>query len=165
MLKPASKGLINGRTNILMYPCKEINRSVPYFEELDRGKYTDNNAYLTDTISLLHDQVVDYSDRNYPIKHLEQLPDGAITVQEAGQARLKYKLQINDNRYWQYHRNNGITKIGTMNSDPQEGEDEVLYMIRTVEGQIQVADMLNQAYIRELFNDTYVISGVQFMPF
>ena len=28
-----------------------------------------------------------------------------------------------------------------------------------------MADLLNQAYIRELFNDTYVISGLQFMPF
>ena len=53
-----------------------------------------------------------------------------------------------------------------VNTDPQEeDEDDVLYMIRTVEGQIQVADMLNQAYMRELFNDTFVISGVQFMPF
>ena len=52
-----------------------------------------------------------------------------------------------------------------INADPQEGEEEVLYMIRTVEGQIQVADMINQAYIRELFNETYMISGVQFMPF
>ncbi len=118
MLKPQSEGLINGKTNILMYPCKEIDRSVPYFEELDRTNYNDTTDYLTQTISLLHDQAVDYSDRNYPIKHLEKLPDGAITVEEAGKKKLKYKLQINDNRYWQYHRNNGITKIGTTNSDP-----------------------------------------------
>jgi hypothetical protein len=48
-----------------------------------------------------------------------------------------------------------------VNSDRKEdNEDDILYMIRTVEGQIQVADMINQAYIRELFNDTFVISGV-----
>ena len=82
-------------------------------------------------------------------------------MEEAGIERLKYRFQINDNRYWQYHRNNGITKIGMVNSDRKEdNEDDILYMIRTVEGQIQVADMINQAYIRELFNDTFVISGV-----
>jgi hypothetical protein len=44
---------------------------VPYFEELDKSLYNTTNEYLTRTISLLHDQVVDYSDRNFPIKHLE----------------------------------------------------------------------------------------------
>jgi hypothetical protein len=71
------------------------------------------------------------------------LPDGTITVEEASKKKLKYKLQINDNRYWQYHRNNGITKIGMLNTKPEEGEDEILYMMRTIEGQIQVADMIN----------------------
>jgi hypothetical protein len=69
--RPDSSGLINGRTNILSYPCKEVNRTVPYFEELDKSLYNTTNEYLTRTISLLHDQVVDYSDRNFPIKHLE----------------------------------------------------------------------------------------------
>lgn len=108
---------------------------------------------------------MDYSDRNYPINGLDKLPDGVITVEEASEVKLKYKLQTNDNRYWQYHRNNGITKLGMVNAEPEEGEDDVLYMIRTVEGQIQIADMINQAYIRENFPETYVISGVQFMPF
>jgi len=92
MLKPVSHGLINGKSNVLVYPCKEVNRSVPYFEGLDRDSYNDTNEYLTHTISILHDQVVDYSDRNYPIKHLDKLPDGAITVEVAGKEKLKYKL-------------------------------------------------------------------------
>ena len=62
------------------------------------------------------------------------MPDGTIVVEEASRDRLKYRLSINDNRYWQYHRNNGVTKIGMVNSDPQEGEDSTLYMIRTIEG-------------------------------
>ena len=67
MLNPKTSGMIDGRRNILGYPCKEVNRSVPYFEELDHFRFNDTNEYLTKTISLLHDQVVDYSDRNYPI--------------------------------------------------------------------------------------------------
>ena len=103
---------------------------------------------------------MDYSDRNYPIEHLEKIPDGALTIETASIASLKYKLQINDNRYWQYHRNNGVTKIGMVNTDPMEGEDDTLYMIRAVEGQLQLADMIHQAYIKELFPETQVISGV-----
>lgn len=92
MLKPKTSGLLDGRKNILGYPCKDVNRSVPYFEPLDRRKYNDTNEYLTRTISHLHDQKVDYSDRNYPINDLDQLPDGTITVQEAGREKLKYRF-------------------------------------------------------------------------
>ena len=55
MYGPRSHGLINGRRNILEYPCKDVNRSVPYFEELDRSNYSDNNDYLTQITTLLHD--------------------------------------------------------------------------------------------------------------
>ena len=165
MLNPKTSGVINGKHNILEYPCKEINRTSPYFMKLNREKYQETNDYLFETINTLHQQDVDYSDRNFPIKHLDELPDGTITVEEASKRKLKYKFQINDNRYWQYHRNNGITKLGILNAKPADGEEDVLYMIRTIEGQIQVADMINQAYLRELFPDTYIINGIQFMPF
>ena len=92
MLKPKSHGLINGKRNILGYPCKEINRSVPYFEELDRNKYDNNNDYLSSVITILHEQKVDYSDRNYAVEHLDLMPDGMITVEEASPHKLKYKL-------------------------------------------------------------------------
>ena len=71
-------------------------------------------------------------------------------------------MQINDNKYWQYHRNNGVTKIGFRN--PQYS-NETLYNIRSVDGALTVSDMMNQAYMRELFNDTTVIGGVSFFPF
>lgn len=100
MHNPYSRGMLNGKSNILEYACKDIGKSVPYFKELDKAKFDDTNEYLIDTISLLHKQEVDYSDRNYPVKHLENLPDGTITVDTATNSKLKYKLQINDNRYW-----------------------------------------------------------------
>jgi hypothetical protein len=37
--------------------------------------------------------------------------------------------------------------------------------LRTIEGALVIADILNQAYMRELFNDTTVIGGVNFYPF
>ena len=32
MNNPISHGMINGKNNILEYPCQDINRSVPYFK-------------------------------------------------------------------------------------------------------------------------------------
>jgi hypothetical protein len=55
MKKPKSRGMINGKDNILGYPCKDINRTVPYFEQIEKSKFSDTNDYLTKTIDLLHD--------------------------------------------------------------------------------------------------------------
>ena len=71
-------------------------------------------------------------------------------------------MQINDNKYWQYHRNNGVTKIGFKN---HQYSNETLYSIRSVDGALTVADSMNQAYMREIFNETIVIGGVSFFPF
>ena len=121
---------------------------MPYFEELDRSKYISNQHYLTDMISLLHDQEFDFGDNNSPIRHLDRLPDGTMTVKEASEKGLKYTLSINDNRYWQYHRNNGVTKLGVLNNDKGNetlnNTKETIYMIRSLEGQIQAADMINR---------------------
>jgi hypothetical protein len=71
-------------------------------------------------------------------------------------------MAVNDNKYLQYHRNNGITKIGVY--DPNK-KNEMNYMGYSVEGTLSVADTINQAYIRTLHPDTFIQSGVQFMPF
>ena len=38
-------------------------------------------------------------------------------------------------------------------------------MIRPTEGALMLSDRMNNAYIRSIIDDTYVISGHQFMPF
>lgn len=48
-------------------------------------------------------------------------------------------MQINDLKYWQYHQNNGITKIGV--NDPES--NTTFYNLRTIEGALTVADVLN----------------------
>jgi hypothetical protein len=37
--------------------------------------------------------------------------------------------------------------------------EEAYYVKRPVEAAVSLSDKINQAYIRSLFNDTYVISG------
>lgn len=36
--------------------------------------------------------------------------------------------------------------------------------LRPIEGQLAAADMVHKAYINNLFNDTYIFTGVMFMP-
>ena len=50
--------------------------------------------------------------KNSFIPGLEDVPDGSITVKEANKKTLNVKLSINDSKYYQYHRNNGVSKIG-----------------------------------------------------
>jgi hypothetical protein len=55
---------------------------------------------------------IDMGNKNSFIPGLEYVPDGSITVKEANKKTLNVKLSINDSKYYQYHRNNGVSKIG-----------------------------------------------------
>mmetsp|Transcript_17869 Transcript_17869/g.12823 ORF Transcript_17869/g.12823 Transcript_17869/m.12823 type:complete len:139 (-) Transcript_17869:510-926(-) len=111
--------MLDARDNIIEYPCKDSNRTVPYFRELDRNDFGTVNEYMYHVLKQMNLQKMVYFDYNYKVKHREELPDGAFTVYEASEEVLSYKMQINDYRVWQYHRNNGVTKIGFN----QEAED------------------------------------------
>ena len=55
---------------------------------------------------------IDMAKKNSFIPGLEAVPDGGITIKEANMKKLNVKLSINDSKYYQYHRNNGVSKIG-----------------------------------------------------
>jgi hypothetical protein len=44
--------MLDGKHNIMEYPCKEIGKSVPYFEEIPRSNGT-MNEFLLGTLELL----------------------------------------------------------------------------------------------------------------
>ena len=50
MKSPKHSGMLNGR-NILEMPCKDVNRTVPYFLELKRGKNTSDDPLKDELIS------------------------------------------------------------------------------------------------------------------
>ena len=90
------------------------------------------------------------------------MPDGMINVKESNKEKFDYKLQINDYLYYQYHRNNGITKIGIVHE--KETEDDLntgntTHITTPIQGSMSLSDKMNNAYIRSVFNDTYVVSG------
>lgn len=105
------------------------------------------------------------------VSGLESVPDGMIKINRARKYGFDYRLQISDYSYFQYHRNNGITKLGLVTQTSGGFDDEVseqgiledtgntTYMMRPTEGAMALSDRLNQAYIRTFFNDTYIVSG------
>lgn len=134
--------MIGSPGNILTQPCPEVNKTVPYFEEFypdpEKGEYT-VNKYLYDILVTLSNVHVNFTDKDYTYPELALLPDGAITIKEANPKKLSYNVQINDSKYWAYHRNNGISKIGVF--DEEMNKTQVAF--RVVEGLIGFADMIN----------------------
>jgi|TARA_B110001450_G_C17568475_1_gene459777 hypothetical protein len=89
------------------------------------------------------------SRKNSYIPGLEGVPDGSVTVKEANKKILDVKLSINDSKYYQYHRNNGVSKIGIIDSTGgNKDEGQTVFMLRPVEGIMLLQDKMNQAYIK-----------------
>ena len=74
---------------------------------------------------------------------------------------MDYDVRVADHHIWQYHRENGFTKIGFRN--PVNGH--VQGVLRVMEGQVEAAHIINKAYINENFPNTRVVTGVNFYPF
>jgi hypothetical protein len=114
-LNPNSSGMLDAKHNVLNYPCNENNRTNPYFEPYSSLKYQKSKSqdeYLFNTIKNFSSISISLNDRNVFFPQIDALPDGAYKIKESNNKTLSYNVQINDLRYWQYHRNNGITKIG-----------------------------------------------------
>lgn len=81
-------------------------KQIPFFILLDKN--TSINEQLYQTIKLLNSQQFYFKQ---DIKGMDSLPDGAVVFYTANNESLVYKLQINDLRITEYHRNNGVTKL------------------------------------------------------
>jgi len=68
---------------------------------------------------------------------------------------------VNDNHYWQYHRENGFTKVGIV--DPENDLDTSV--LKVIDGQVEAASLINKAYMKENFKDLTVMTGINFYPF
>ena len=103
---------------------------------------------------------VDLADKNSYISGLEEVPDGSIFVKKASEKKLNVKLSINDSKYFQYHRNNGISKIGIIDpAGTMIDSGKTTFLLRPVEGIMNLQDKINQAYIKQIFSNTQILSG------
>jgi len=91
---------------------------------------------------------------------VQALPDGVFTFKEASADKLVYESKINDHHQWQYHRENGLTKIGVKTEKGMETE-----ILRVLEGQVEMNSLMNKAYMKANFPNTTVITGINFYPY
>ena len=108
---------------------------------------------------LIKSGIKDVTDKGSFVEGAETIPDGMITIHSANDDKFDYKIQVNDQPYYQYHKNNGITKLGFLSGN------ETKWVTRPTEGALDLSHRMNQAYINKLFPETYIVAGQQFMPF
>jgi len=113
---------------------------------------------LLDTLNYLKQKPLNLLNFGDELDELHLLPDGAVMFKEANKRRLWYDIMINDKYYYQYHRNNGITKLAV------KVNSQTLYLYRTIEGLISMADLLHKAYGRALFPKLFIMTGINYLP-
>ena len=50
--------------------------------------------------------------QNMKNDYVDALPDGTYLIKEASDKSLRYEVKVNDAKYKQYHKNNGLSKLG-----------------------------------------------------
>lgn len=71
MRNPESSGMLKGGKNIMEMPCKEINRSVPYFEEVDEKKQGTPNDIVYNFFESISSTEIDFTDKAQNVPGLE----------------------------------------------------------------------------------------------
>jgi len=92
---------------------------------------------------------------------VKALPDAVYTVYEANDKYLRYDAKVNDHHLWQYHRNNGFTKLGFYSKELNMSTQ----ILRVIEGHVEAASTINKAYIKSNFPSTTVITGINTYPY
>ena len=72
------------------------------------------NEEITNILTYINSIPLKMEKVSADLEELHLMPDGAVLFYEANKDRLIYKVQINDLRFPNLHRNNGITKINIM---------------------------------------------------
>lgn len=128
------------------YYCQDNDVKNPFFVRAARSV----NAELFSALEMIDKSPMRHHRSAYSVL----LPDGAVTFYEARAGKLKYKVQINDNKFRSYHRNNGVTKLGIGGRD----------MLVVTDGLLSLIDMVHKALFSALFEDTHLVTMVQYMP-
>jgi len=69
--------MLTGGINILETPCQDVNRSVPYFKELDR-KEGRSNEVVYQRFGKLSEQAISVTLKHISAAGLKDIPDGIL---------------------------------------------------------------------------------------
>jgi hypothetical protein len=88
--------MLESGKGLMSMPCKEIERSVPYFEEQDKW----GRAYFNETMNefvfrrmiSLNDHPIDMTEKRITVDGLEEVPDGMLRIKRANKKNFVYTL-------------------------------------------------------------------------
>jgi len=63
MHRPESAGMLKGGQNLMEMPCKEINRSTPFFEEVDEEEHGTPNDIVFEFFEGISSTEVDFTNK------------------------------------------------------------------------------------------------------
>lgn len=160
-------GLIDGNRNMLTAYCQTSDKMAPYFHDWEKfaaeneltGKV---DKYLFNRLDSLSSTDIVYGAAGADMDNNEDvaaLPDAVYRVKEANERSLKYDVAVSDHKQREYHKLTGLTKIRVNASEPRST------MLRGVEGQVEAASLINKAYMRELHDNLFVTTGLNYYPF
>lgn len=95
MIFPESSGMLTQGVNILTTPCKEVNRTVPYFVKHNDPKES-MNEFVWRNMMILNEGNISLIDKHLSVPGLEVIPDGMLTIGKASKSMFNYTLQVND---------------------------------------------------------------------
>ena len=72
--------MLKGGKNLLEMPCKDINRSVPYFEEVDEKKEGPMNDKVYNFFESISSTSIDFTNKSEIVPGLEKVPDGMLKI-------------------------------------------------------------------------------------
>lgn len=186
--KVKSFGMLKSELNVLQKSCLYTGKMSPYFLKAKRNRTIDIDDDSSSQIdpdelgkspklksekpefdNAINEEIynrlealnkVDFNKVKQGIG-LEVLPDGAALIRRANKNEFSYNLQVNDNKFPFYHKNNGVTLFRVYNGE----SEHYTRLVNVMNGALWVADLFNRAYMKMFHPELYVISGIQPMPF
>lgn len=95
MLKPNSSGIIDAKNNFMSQPCKQSKKSTPYYKEFKKENYQsfkNMDEYMLDVGDKLSAAPISFKDKDFYVPELDLLPDGAFSIKEANDRKLRYNV-------------------------------------------------------------------------
>lgn len=88
---------------------------MPYYRdmsEVEIGNFTDKDEYIWYVLSLENETPYSLLNKDFNMPTAKYMPDGIYKVREANDRRLNANIEGFDIKFWQFHRDNGLSKLG-----------------------------------------------------
>ena len=160
--------------------CSKYDKMTPYLQVFDQDKDKDVNNYLMQTLDSIDQLEFTMGKEN---KASEKYPDAVLTFKEFNSSAVDIKMQINDLRISEYHRNNGFAKsafkldfidLGNMTEIIKKMKSKfrktyfqqnmTIPTLKITEGLLNLQDQISRSLLHHLAPNVHLLSGITSFP-